>query len=52
LDETLLVVEAERTRTKSAQRAKELLERAGVRVTGVVLANRREHVPRWLYDRL
>jgi uncharacterized protein involved in exopolysaccharide biosynthesis/Mrp family chromosome partitioning ATPase len=52
LDETVLVVEAERTRIQSAQRAKTLLERSGVRVAGVVLANRRDHVPRWLYDRL
>jgi uncharacterized protein involved in exopolysaccharide biosynthesis/Mrp family chromosome partitioning ATPase len=52
LDEMVLVVEAEHTRIQSAQRAKDLLERAGVRVTGVVLANRREHIPRWLYQRL
>jgi len=52
LDETVLVVEAERTRIQSAQRAKEQLERAGVRVTGVVLANRRDHIPSWLYQRL
>lgn len=52
LDEAVLVVEAERTRTESAKRAKALLERAGIRVAGVVLANRREHVPRWLYNRL
>jgi Mrp family chromosome partitioning ATPase len=52
LDEMVLVVEAERTRTQSAQHAKEVLERAGVRLTGVVLANRRQHVPRWLYQRL
>ncbi len=52
LDEAVLVVEAERTRTESAKRAKALLERAGIRVTGVVLANRREYVPRWLYNRI
>jgi uncharacterized protein involved in exopolysaccharide biosynthesis/Mrp family chromosome partitioning ATPase len=52
LDETVLVVEAERTRVQAAQRAKEMLERAGVRVRGVVLANRREHIPGWLYHRL
>ncbi len=52
LDVVVLVVEAERTRIKSAQRVKMNLERSGVRVAGVVLANRREHVPRWLYDRL
>ena len=52
LDVVVLVVEAERTRIKAAQRMKKILERSGVRVAGVVLANRREHVPRWLYDRL
>lgn len=52
IDETVLVVEAERTRIQSAQRTKEQLERAGVRVTGVVLANRRDHIPGWLYQRL
>lgn len=52
LDEAVLVVEAERTRTESAKRAKALLERAGIRVAGVVLANRREYVPQWLYNRL
>jgi len=52
LDETVLVVEAERTHIRSAQRAIDMLDRAGVHVTGVVLANRREHVPRWLYQRL
>jgi Mrp family chromosome partitioning ATPase len=52
LDEVVMVVEAERTRIRSARRAKELLERAGIRLRGVVLANRREYVPRWLYQRL
>lgn len=52
LDEMVLVVEAERTRIQSAKRAKEVLERAGIRLRGVVLANRREHIPRWLYQRL
>jgi polysaccharide biosynthesis transport protein len=52
LDEVVLVVEAERTRIHTAQHAKEVLRRAGVNVTGVVLANRREHIPQWLYQRL
>jgi Mrp family chromosome partitioning ATPase len=52
LDEAVLVVEAERTRIRSAQRAKALLERSGVKVAGVVLANQRDYVPGWLYDRL
>jgi polysaccharide biosynthesis transport protein len=52
LDEMVLVVDAERTRVQAAEQAKEMLKRAGVRLTGVVLANRREHVPQWLYQRL
>jgi Mrp family chromosome partitioning ATPase len=52
LSETVLVVEAERTRIQAAQRAKIVLERSGVRVAGVVLAGRREHIPGWLYQRL
>jgi Mrp family chromosome partitioning ATPase len=52
VDEVVLVVEAERTRIQAAQRARDLLKRAGIHVAGVVLANRREHIPRWLYQRL
>jgi uncharacterized protein involved in exopolysaccharide biosynthesis len=52
LDEVILVVEAEKTRIQAAKRAKEILDRTGVRLLGVVLANRREHIPRWLYQRL
>ena len=52
MDEMVLVVESERTRVQAAKRAKDMLQRAGVHVTGVVLANRREHIPRWLYQRL
>ena len=46
LDEMVLVVEAERTRIQTALHAKAIIERTGVRLAGVVLANRREHVPR------
>jgi Mrp family chromosome partitioning ATPase len=52
LDEVVLVVEAERTRVASAREAKDSLERAGLHVAGVVLANRRDYVPRWLSERL
>jgi uncharacterized protein involved in exopolysaccharide biosynthesis/Mrp family chromosome partitioning ATPase len=52
IDEVVLVVEAERTRIQAAQRARDTLQRAGIRVAGVVLANRREHIPGWLYRRL
>jgi succinoglycan biosynthesis transport protein ExoP len=52
IDEAVLVVDAERTRIQAAQRAKDLLHRAGVQVAGVVLTNRRDYIPRWLYQRL
>ncbi|MEX2306717.1 MAG: hypothetical protein WD738_03950 [Pirellulales bacterium] len=52
LDQIVLVIDAERTRIQSAQRAKLALERAGIRLTGVVLANRKEHIPGWLDRRL
>ncbi len=52
IDEAVLVVEAERTRAQAAQRAMDMLSRSGVQVIGVVLANRRDYIPRWLYQRL
>jgi uncharacterized protein involved in exopolysaccharide biosynthesis/Mrp family chromosome partitioning ATPase len=52
VDEVVLVVEAEKTRIQSAQSVVRQLERADVRVLGVVLANRRDYVPGWLYRRL
>jgi uncharacterized protein involved in exopolysaccharide biosynthesis/Mrp family chromosome partitioning ATPase len=52
IDEMILVVEAERTRIQTAERARDTLTRAGVNVSGVVLVNRRDYIPRWLYRRL
>jgi polysaccharide biosynthesis transport protein len=52
VDEVVMVVEAECTRIHAAQRAVQMFERSGVHVAGIVLANRREHIPRWLYQRL
>jgi polysaccharide biosynthesis transport protein len=52
VDEAVLVVEAEHTRVQAAQRVMDMLNLSGVHVTGVVLANRREYIPRWLYQRL
>jgi uncharacterized protein involved in exopolysaccharide biosynthesis/Mrp family chromosome partitioning ATPase len=52
IDEMVLVVEAEKTRIQAAERARDSLTRAGVNVAGVVLVNRREHIPTWLYKRL
>ena len=48
--EIVLVVEAERTRIQAAQRAKVMLNRSGITIAGVVLVNRREQIPRWLYQ--
>ncbi len=52
IDEAVLVVEAERTRVQVARRSRDMLSLAGIRVAGIVLANRREYIPRWLYQRL
>jgi len=52
LDGVLLVVEAERVRWEVAQRAQEVLTRAGARLLGAVLNKRRQHVPDWLYRTL
>jgi uncharacterized protein involved in exopolysaccharide biosynthesis/Mrp family chromosome partitioning ATPase len=52
IDEAVLVVQAEQTRIQVAQRSIDTLRRAGVEITGVILANRREYIPAWLYRRL
>ena len=41
IDEAVLVVQAEQTRIQVAQRSIDVLQRAGVEVTGVILCNRR-----------
>jgi capsular exopolysaccharide synthesis family protein len=51
-DGVVLVVEAEKTRWEVAQSAKERLEDARVNILGVVLNNRRLHIPGWIYRRL
>ena len=52
VDGVLLVVEAERIRRQVAQRVQRRLEQANVRLLGVVLNKRPNHVPEWLYRRL
>lgn len=52
IDEAVLVVEAEKTRIQAARQAIERLRRNGILLKGVILANRREHIPEWLYKRL
>lgn len=52
VDGVLLVVESERVRWEVAQRTKQLLLGAEVRLVGVVLNKRRHHVPEWLYRTL
>lgn len=47
-DGVLLVIESERVRWEVALRTRELLERAGGNLLGVVLNKRHEYLPRWL----
>ena len=52
VDGVVLVVEAEQTRWEVAQSAKERLEDASAKILGVVLNNRKFHIPGWIYKRL
>jgi capsular exopolysaccharide synthesis family protein len=52
VDGTVLVVQAEKTRSEVALRAKQRLEDAHLNVLGVVLNKRKYYVPEWLYRRL
>ncbi len=52
VDGVVLVAEAERTRWEVAQSAKQRLEDAGANILGVVLNNRKLHIPGWIYRRL
>jgi capsular exopolysaccharide synthesis family protein len=52
VDGVVLVVEAEQTRWEVAQSAKERLEDARANILGVVLNNRKFHIPGWIYRRL
>jgi capsular exopolysaccharide synthesis family protein len=52
VDGVVLVVEAEQTRWEVAQSAKERLEDARANILGVVLNNRKLHIPGWIYRRL
>ncbi|MFV1967311.1 MAG: CpsD/CapB family tyrosine-protein kinase [Pirellulaceae bacterium] len=52
LDGILLVVRAERTRTKVAQRYRDQLARVNPQILGIVLNGRRTYVPNWLYQRI
>jgi capsular exopolysaccharide synthesis family protein len=48
----VLVIKAETTRWEVAQSAKTRLENAGANILGVVLNDRRHHIPEWIYKRL
>ena len=48
----VLVIKAETTRWEVAQSAKARLENAGANILGVVLNDRRHHIPGWIYKRL
>lgn len=52
VDGVVLVVQAERTRWEVAQSAKERLQGGNANVLGVVLNDRRMHIPGWIYRRL
>ena len=52
VDGILLVLEAERIRRQVAQRVQRQLKQDDVRLLGVVLNKRKNHVPEWLYRRL
>ena len=52
VDGVVLVVEAEKTRWEVAQSARERLEDARANILGVVLNNRKFHIPGWIYRRL
>lgn len=52
VDGVVLVVEAEQTRWEVAESAKERLEDAKAKILGVVLNNRKLHIPGWIYRRL
>jgi len=51
-DGVVMVLEANRTRRESAQKAKRILDRAGVTVLGAVLNKRTFPIPEFLYRRL
>jgi Mrp family chromosome partitioning ATPase len=48
-DETILVVEADRTRVPVVQRARETLANGGAQILGVVLNKREDFIPSFLY---
>lgn len=52
VDRVIIVIRAEKTRWEVALDAKRKLEDGNGKILGVVLNDRRYHVPRWLYKRL
>lgn len=52
VDGAVLVIRAGKTRKQVAQHAKKEIETAGGRVLGVVINQRKFHIPDWLYERL
>ncbi len=51
-DGVVLVLEAGKTRSQVAIRAKKQIEQAGGRIIGVVMNKRKHYIPDWLYRRL
>ncbi len=51
-DGIILVVHSGKTRKQVARRAKEVLERSGGKLLGVILNRRKYYIPEWIYRRL
>lgn len=51
-DGTILVMEAEKTRTPVAQKLKRTVEENGGKVIGAILNRRKHHIPGWVYRSL
>ena len=52
IDGAVFVVQAEKTKWEVAQKAKQRLDDARIRVVGVVLNRRKLHIPGWMYKLL
>ena len=49
VDGTILVIEAERTRTPVAKKLKQTVEDGGGKIIGAILNRRKHHIPDWIY---
>lgn len=52
VDGVILVINSGKTRKQVADRAKQEMEEAGAKILGVILNNRKNYIPEWIYKRL